>query len=136
MAKRRKRTVRRARTRSKSSFRRKKSSGNPLVKTAMGAVAYGFGRQYVSNQVAQLTNKIGLPGIAGEMSDEIGMLALSWALAKGKIPLLNKVSFMRDAGKAGVAIESAIIGRQLAGRVNLGGMSTTGSSSGSQTVFI
>lgn len=97
-----------------------KASGlSGTMGVVIGGVAYGAGRQYVSNLIAPLTSKIPL----GQYADNVGMGLLSWALATGKIPLLNKIPMSRDIGKAGLAIEAAFAGQELMG----GGLSKSSS---------
>jgi len=103
------RSVKKIVKRKKSSRARKvyrKAKSNTLLMTALGAGLYGAGRQYMSDKLAPLTNKIPL----GEYSDEAGMLILNYALAKGKIPFINKLRLTKDFGKAGMTIEMARIG--------------------------
>jgi len=114
MARRRKKTVRRIRTAPKRAFkrvRRRKSSNSTgnLSMIALGGATYGGVRQLVSNKLAEWTQGK-TNNFIGEYSDEVTMGLLSYALAKGKIPILNKVKAMREVGKAGLYIESARIG--------------------------
>lgn len=113
MAKRRRKTtVRRARARPlfKRKAKRQSSKKNPaLLGTIIGGMAYGGLREFASNKLAMLTKGTTL-SFLGNYSDEVVMGTLSYFMAKGKIPLLNKVPYSREIGKAGLVIESARIG--------------------------
>lgn len=114
------------RKRKKSGFRgfrikkhhSKHSKGMGLVGTIVGGVAYGAGRQYASNALAPITAKIP----AGQYADNVVMGVLSYLVASGKIPLINKIPMSREIGKAGLVIESAMIGQSI-----IGGKTATGS---------
>lgn len=90
--------------------RRKIDTG--LIMSMTGAVAYGGGRQYLSNLLSPLTQRIPL----GDIADELTLFTINYFLAKGKIPLLNKLKVFRSIGKAGMLIESARIGEFIADR--------------------
>lgn len=94
----------------KRSSRKRKSGLGGLMGAAVGAGLYGAGREKVSDMLAPYTSRIPL----GTLSDEAGMAALSYLLATGKIPLVNKVPMSRDVGKAGWMIEWARIGARFA----------------------
>lgn len=94
----------------------------------IGAAAYGAGREWVSQKISPVTSK--LP-IAGEYADEIGMGLLSYFVAKGKVPLINKIPYSREIGRAGLTIEAARVGAGLAQGV-IPSMSSSGSASGAQ----
>lgn len=98
----------------KASKRRRKSSSSMSGVTAMliGGMAYGATRQWASDQLASLTKGTTMSWL-GEYSDEVTMGALSYFLMKGKIPLLNKMKWTKEVGKAGLYIESARAGSQL-----------------------
>ncbi len=129
MARRKKTKVRRIYVKAKK--RRSKSKGG-VMNTVIGAMLYGAVRERASNMLSPVTANIP----AGEIADEVVMLGVSWALAKGKVPFVNKIDISKKIGKAGVVIESARIGEFIAGK-GLGGMTTTGitSSVGNPTVF-
>lgn len=122
------RKARRARVAPRS-FRRARrsgsSSGANVMGIAIGGMAYGAGREYVSQKLAPLTAKIP----AGELADEVGMGILSWALATGKIPVINKYSVTKDIGRAGLAIESARVGSYLGANMLPGMKQNAGSAS-------
>lgn len=96
---------------------------------ALGAGAYGAGRQVVSNWLQEQAAKVPLldkiPGT--EYGDELLMMALNLTLKNGRVPLLNikvpyinKLPLSKEIGTAGYYIEAARIGAGLAS-----GMSTT-----------
>lgn len=85
-----------------------------------GAGLYGAARARVSNSLSPITARIPLGGIA----DEAVMLGVSWALWKGKVPILNKLDIAKKAGMAGFIVESARIG-EFIGTQGFGGMTTT-----------
>lgn len=105
--------------------RKKKSRGkrkgmNPLMGRMVGGVGYGLARGYL-NQLAQpLTAKL---GVAGRFADELTMGLISYALATGKIPFLNKMPITREIGKAGLTIEAFSVGQELSSSLPLGGSS-------------
>jgi hypothetical protein len=86
----------------------------------IGGAAYGAGRQYVAKAIEPLTSKIPL----GNYADNIGMGLLSYFVAKGKIPLINKIPMSKEIGRAGLYIESAMLGSEILNK-------TTGTTSGS-----
>ena len=109
---RKKRTAKRAvaaraspRTVTVRSRRRKSSSvGSPMKKIVGGAI-YGAARGTVSRFLQPITNRVPL----GAYADEAGMLVLSYMAAKGKFG-----SNFKEIGSAGLYIESAVIGNDLA----------------------
>lgn len=102
----------------RSSGGKKKSSGfkGAALTTGaiVGAMAYGAGRQYVSDKLSNY-----VPNFAGEWTDEVVMGMLSYFMAKGKIPLLDKIPYSKEIGKAGLAIEAARVGAALMSKVNV-----------------
>lgn len=122
------RKIRRARAapRSFRRARRSGSSGANVMGIAIGGMAYGAGREYVSQKLAPLTAKIP----AGDLADEVGMGILSWALATGKIPVINKYNVTKDIGRAGLAIEAARVGSYLGANMLPGMQKSASSSSG------
>jgi len=96
----------------KSFFKRHKS-GLGLTGVIVGGAAYGAARQYAAAALQPLTSKLPM----GNYADNVVMGVLSWALAKGKIPLVNKIPMTREIGKAGLYIESAFLGQELLGQV-------------------
>lgn len=90
-----------------SPFRRSRSRSNnssgSLTAVLVGGAAYGAGRQYVSNLVKPLTDKIPL----GNVADNLVMGAICYFGAK-KAPKMLKPVF-----KAGLAIEAAMAGQDL-----------------------
>lgn len=121
VAKRRK--VRRYKARGLFKRRRKsKGLGGGITGIVIGGVAYGAGRQYISNLIAPLTSKLPL----GQYADNVAMGLVSWALATGKIPLIKKIPMSRDIGKAGLAIEAAFAGQDLLGKSGTGGTGNSG----------
>lgn len=102
-------------------FARRSGSGSGNVMgTILGGVAYGAGRQYAANLVKPITDKVPM----GNYADNIVMGAISYFLAKGKIPFLNKIPMARDIGKAGLVIESAMIGQEIISGTGLGSTKT------------
>lgn len=75
----------------------------------IGAMVYGAGREWLSDKLQPLTSKIP----AGDFADEVGLGVLSYFVAKGSVPLVNKIPYSRDIGKAGLAIEAARVGSYL-----------------------
>lgn len=107
-----------ARVRSGSRFKRRSRSrkGNStgsLTGTLIGAAVYGAGREWMSNKLSPLTSKVP----AGDLADEVTLGAISYFMAKGSIPLLNKVPYSREIGRAGLTIEAARAGAYLGGRM-------------------
>ena len=118
MAKR-KRVIKRKTKRVKS--RKRGSATSSLMMTMLGAGVYGGVRANISDRLSPITSRIP----AGELADEVGMGVLNYLLAKGKIPMINKIKISRDIGKAGLMIESARVGSFIAQR-GLSGLSTGG----------
>jgi hypothetical protein len=115
-----KKVARRRRTVKKRARRAHSRMKSGLVYDMAGGMAYGFGRDFVSSKLAPVTAKI--PG--GVYADNIMMGAVSWALAKGKIPFANKLPLMRKIGRAGLIIESAMLGEDIRRGTNFGSGST------------
>jgi len=114
-------STRRSSSKKVVSMRRKRSSGfKGLFGTALGAMAYGAGREMISNKLEPITMKVP----AGEIADEVVMGALSYAMMKGKIPFINKYPITKEFGKAGFYIEMARIGNYLADNVKLNAVNT------------
>jgi len=88
--------------------RRVKSS--PLT-PAVGAFAYGLGRGLTLSRLDPLLNRLPIRG--ARFADEAVMFGLSYLLAKGKIPFLNRVKITRSIGKAGMLVEAFRVGEQL-----------------------
>lgn len=78
----------------------------------VGAMAYGAGREWVSDKLQPVLSKIP----AGDLADEVGMGVLSYFVAQGKVPLVNKIPYSREIGRAGLTIEAARAGAYLGGR--------------------
>ncbi len=93
------------RTRSTAFTKRSRSKGNnaDLTGLMVGAIAYGAGREYISNAILPLTNKIPLGGYA----DEAILGIMGYVFARGK--LLNS-KFTKNLGRAMLTIESARVG--------------------------
>lgn len=100
-----------------------------LFGTIAGAMIYGAGREWTSNKLAPITAKIPF----GDLSDEALMGVLSYFIAKGKIPLINRIPLSKDIGLAGLTIESARVGAYLGAKFIPGQTSSTSSSMGSGT---
>jgi len=104
------------------------SFGGGVVPKLIGGAAYGAVRAPISNATANL-----LPGVLGRYTDNVVMLGLSWGASQGKIPLVNKIPYSREMGTAGLYIESAMLGQELAQQFM--GTGTMTSSSASTTGF-
>lgn len=101
--------VAKRKTARKRTYRRKTSASmNP----AIGALAYGLGREWTLGKLDPLLARVPVAGF--QYVDEAAMFALSWAMAKGKIPFLNKVKASRAIGRAGMMIEAYRVGSSLA----------------------
>jgi len=74
-----------------------------------GSMIYGAGREFLSQKLEPLTKNIP----AGDFADELTLGTLSYFMAKGKIPVLNKVKITREIGRAGLTIEAARVGAYL-----------------------
>jgi len=98
----------------KRSHRKSGSSMGGIMPLA-AAAAYGAGRSYIANWVAPITSKVPL----GNLADNAVMLGVCWA-AKKYVP----VGIVKQAASAGMLIEAAMIGSELAQN----GMSAQGSS--------
>jgi len=101
--------------------RRRNSSSGGLIGGLAAAALYGASRAWVAAKIQPLTQKLPF----GAYADEIGMLGLAWAVNKfvgNKVPIIGK------AARAGMLIESAQIGQQLAAGVMLstGGAASSG----------
>lgn len=108
--KRRTRTMAKRKYYGKKKASRKKSGTSALVKLGIGAVAYGAGRDFASDKLSPLTARVPL----GQFADNAVMTVLALALAKGKVPYVSKaLPLLRDVGKAGFAIEAALLGKEL-----------------------
>lgn len=88
---------------------------------------YGLVREYASDKLAPLTNKIPL----GNISDEIGMLGVLYGARKW---LFKKKGMLRDVTKGGMYVEAARIGQatkdgQLGGLFNFGNKTISSGSS-------
>lgn len=90
-------------------FVKRRSKGLGDLGMIAGGMAYGAVREKFSALVAPITSKVPL----GYTADNIVLGGISYLVAKGKIPILNKVKFLRDIGKAGLIIESAFVGQDL-----------------------
>lgn len=88
---------------------------------------YGLVREYASDKLTPLTNKIPL----GNISDEVAMIGILYGLRKW---VMKKKGLLRDVAKGGLYVESARIGQatkdgQLGGIFNFGSSGTTTSGS-------
>lgn len=106
----------------KKKARRAASKAKPLG-GLLGAGLYGAVRARVSNYLQQYTNKIPL----GNVSDEVGMLAVNYVAGKY---IGRKLPIVRDMAKAGNMIEAARIGEAIAtGSLGSIGAATTSTAS-------
>lgn len=110
---------RRSRSRSRS------RSGMGGIMPLVAAGIYGAGRGFIASKVEPLTSKIPL----GSLSDNVGMLGINWALNKY---VGNKIPLVKQATSAGLLIEAAMIGAELA---QTGFGTTTGSSTTTSYVY-
>lgn len=119
----------RLRRRAFTFFRRKRrnpASSPSLMGTILGGMLYGGIRARVSNALTPITSKLPF----GDLTDEVAMGVLSYALAKGKIPILNKWDLTKKIGVGGLIVESARVGEYTLGKIqpplspsnNLGGI--------------
>lgn len=126
MARRRRFKARRIGRRSFFKRRKGRSSGSMskggLMGTIIGGMAYGAGRAWVSDKLTPLTSKLPL----GQYADNVGMGILSYFVASGKIPLVNKIPYSREIGRAGLTIEAAFAGQELIGNKLNSGTSSSG----------
>lgn len=105
----------RAKTRRSSTMAKRKtkrraaSAGNILIGQAFAAGIYGASRSYLNTLLAPIMSKI--PG--GKYADNIVLGTVSYFLAKhGKMPMLKRI------GKAGLIVESAMLGADIASGVS------------------
>lgn len=92
---------RKTRSRSRSSGSRAGWGG------LLAAALYGAGRGFIAAKIEPLTSKIPL----GSLSDNVGMIGVNWALNKY---VGNKIPMIKQATSAGLMIEAAMIGAELA----------------------
>lgn len=114
MAKRKRRSTRRAVSFRSAKKRTRRSSAagfgrGKLLAVVAGAALYGAGREWMSNKLQPLTSKIP----AGDLADEVGMGLLSYAVATNKVPFVNRIPMAKEIGMAGLTIESARVGAYL-----------------------
>lgn len=88
--------------------RRKRSKFGDLG-IIIGGMTYGALREKLNEIVTPITSKIPL----GYTADNIVLGGISYLLMKGKIPLINKIPLTRQIGRAGLTIESALLGQDL-----------------------
>lgn len=103
----RRRTRRATTRRAKPTYRTKSRSKGISSKVnpfQLDAMAYGFGRGYLSNLLKPLTQNIPL----GTLSDEVGFGILNYFIAK------NTKGFMRGMALKGLTIENARVGDAIA----------------------
>ena len=106
------------------SFSRSSSSGmSGIIGKVTASILYGASRQWLSEKLQPLTEKV--PG--GVYADNLVLGGLSYALATGKIPGINKIPMARDIGQSGLIVESALLGVDLKNNIMPG---TDTSSSG------
>lgn len=87
----------------------KRGGMDPLITTAVSAMAYGAMREKVSTYIQPFTSKI---PVLGNYSDEVCLGVAGYLLAKGKVPYL-KGDMARGIGRAALIIESARVGSGL-----------------------
>lgn len=93
------------------SRRRSTSSSFKVLNVVLPSMAYGAGRQYLTQLAAPLTNKIPL----GNYADEAVFGALGYYLAKKQKGMLKQV------GISILTVEAASVGNQLLAGMNNGG---------------
>lgn len=115
----------------KSSFiKAKKTYGRKKSKSAfgdltpiVGSMVYGAMRNKLNELAKPITDK--MPMGLGNVADNVVLGGVSYLVSKGKIPLINKIPYIKDIAKAGLIIESAMAGQDLAGNFMNTGTSTT-----------
>jgi hypothetical protein len=108
----------------RKSYRRRARSGLGDMGMIVGGMAYGAARSKLSSLVSPITSKIPL----GYTADNIVLGGISYLLMKGKIPFLNKIKMTRNIGKAGLILESALLGSEVIS-------GTAGSTTANKTSF-
>ena len=128
MAKKRTKSVRRARASPKRASSRRGSSKGKVSMLQFDSMIYGALRQKASTALTPFTSKIPL----GSISDELGMGALNYFIAK------KTTGMLRDIAMKGLVIENARVGEAVVdGSLNLGflgGQTTSNSSNGGYPV--
>jgi len=118
--------AKRRKSRSRSgfkSFAKRGGVGNSAALLQVDAMAYGALRSYASDLLKPVTSMIPL----GTLSDEVGMAALNYFVAK------NTSGMARNIAMKGLVIENARVGEALV----QGGLGViTGSTSGSQSGYL
>jgi len=94
----------------KSKSRKTGSSSANEMGLIVGGAVYGVGRSYAEQLIAPLTNNLGM---LGDYADEAVLGVTGYFMSKGKIPLINKVPYSKEIGKAMLVIESARVGSAL-----------------------
>jgi len=118
-----KRTMAKRRTKKRSKKQKSSILGINTAK-ATAAVLYGAIRAKTSQFLSPYTSKIPL----GSISDEVGMIAASWA---GKKFLFKGSGVLRDALTIGQTIELARIGdAAISGQIGLGFLGGTATTTG------
>lgn len=118
--------AKRRKSKSRKSFRsfaKRGGVGNSAALLQVDAMAYGAVRSYVSDLIKPATSMIPL----GTLSDEVGMAAVNYLVAK------NTSGMMRNVALKGLVIENARVGEALV----QGGLGViTGTSSGSTSGYL
>jgi len=97
-------------TKKRRTTRHKRSSFLGGLTPVIAAAGYGALREKIADIMSPLTSKIPIAGYA----DEIGLGVVSYLLAHKKIPVIKKFSIAADFGKAGLMIEAARLGSEIA----------------------
>lgn len=117
---RRRRRYRTSRRRSSYRPRRRSSSSGGLGTQLLGAGVYGVGRGYLAKIVEPMMTKV-LGNTLGSVADNVGMLGANYILHR-----FIKNNMVRKVTKAGMLIEAAQIGQELAaGKMTLDGSNTS-----------
>jgi len=126
-----KRFKRRSSRRSFKAFKRRSSGRRSSgiggdVAVIGGALAYGAGREWLSQKLSPVTAQVA--GVAGQYADEAVLGFAGYLMAKGKIPLINKVPMSREIGRAMLVVEAARVGSGVAGGMLSAPTSSVGNS--------
>jgi len=113
MAKRRvtkKKTIKRHSTTAKKSVRRSKKNASAMSELKSYGLGFGYGtvRPLINSGLQMLTSRVGV-----NVADEIALPIALYFIAKGKIPLVNKIPMSRQIAKAGLIAEGTYMGAKV-----------------------
>jgi len=110
-----KRTVKRKIIRSRSRIAKKtvkRSKNKSSTRSELKSYGFGFGfgtlRPLLNSGIRKLTSRTGI-----NVADEIAMPVALYFIAKGKVPLVNKIPMSRQIAKAGLVAEGAYLGARV-----------------------